>query len=193
MILLFDNYDSFTYNLKDYIEQCGEEVMVVQNDTHSVEDLLALNYDGVVLSPGPGRPEQSGVLLDFIEAIYTSTPILGICLGHQALALHFGLELIKAPYPMHGKVSVLNRTDHAIFEGMPHRFEVCRYHSLVVQEKQNDDIKVIARSEDGCIMAMAHKELPLIGVQYHPEAILTKHGLELIENWLKLLICNRNK
>jgi anthranilate synthase/aminodeoxychorismate synthase-like glutamine amidotransferase len=189
MILLFDNYDSFTYNLKDYIEQCGEEVLVVQNDSHSVEELLSLKFDAVVLSPGPGRPENSGILMEFIEQIYRTVPILGICLGHQALAMHFGAELIRAPYPMHGKVSVVETAAHQIFTGLPKRFEVCRYHSLVVNKKPNEHLRVIAYSEDGCIMAFEHQTLPIVGIQYHPEAILTKHGLEVIDNWLKLLIC----
>lgn len=189
MILLFDNYDSFTYNLKDYIEQCGEEVLVVQNDSHTVEQLLKLNYDAVVLSPGPGRPETSGVLLDFIDAVVNEKPILGICLGHQALGMYYGMGLEEAPYPMHGKVSVVHREEHELFGYIPKRFEVCRYHSLVVNDEHNEHLDVIARSDDGCVMALAHKELPVFGVQYHPEAILTKHGIELIDNWLKLLFC----
>lgn len=189
MVLLFDNYDSFTYNLKDYIEQCGEDTIVVQNDSMRVDELLKLDFDAVVLSPGPGRPEESGCLMEFIGAIYKDKPVLGICLGHQALAMHFGLNLELAPYPMHGKVSVIETKDHPIFEGLPRRFEVCRYHSLVVSDKPSAELDVIAYSEDGCIMALTHKRLPLVGIQYHPEAILTKHGIEVIENWLKLLIC----
>lgn len=188
MILLIDNYDSFTFNLKDYLERLGQEVHVVRNNEEFLlkDDLSEVK--GVVLSPGPGIPSESGYLMDFISKNWQNMPILGICLGHQALGIHFGGKLMRAPYPMHGKISVSEHSEHLMFDQIPHRFEVCRYHSLVIDpDEQMDDIEVTAQSDDHCIMALAHRKKPIWGVQYHPEAILTEYGMQLIDNWLKVV------
>lgn len=188
-ILLFDSYDSFTYNLKNYLEQAGAEVLVVMNDEKSMEEMMLLEIDGLVISPGPKKPEESGILMDVLAHFLTKIPILGVCLGHQALGLLHGFKLVKAPKPMHGKMSMvhLNPVSGSLFEGIPSSFKVCRYHSLVLEPELNTSISVTAKSDDGQIMALQHKQLPVYGVQYHPEAILTQYGQELIVNWLKVV------
>lgn len=182
-ILLFDSYDSFTYNLKDYLEQSGAEVIVIKNDTHTIEEILSLEFDGIVLSPGPETPEKAGALMEVIEKFYLAKPILGVCLGHQAIGVHFGVLLEQMEVPVHGKVSILSHTNHPLFSALPSSFEVCRYHSLVLTEFENEHLDVIALSDDHKVMALSHKHLPIWGVQFHPEAILTQHGLKMIENW----------
>lgn len=183
-ILLLDSYDSFTYNLKDYLEQCGAHVTVVMNDEMSLSELSSLSFDGVVLSPGPKRPEDSGILMEVINYYMEKCPILGVCLGHQAIGCHFGIELKKMEAPIHGKVSMIHTSDHPLFDGMPTSFEVCRYHSLSLPQFEKDDLQVIALSEDHQVMALAHRQLPVWGVQFHPEAILTQYGIKMIQNWL---------
>ncbi|TNE78338.1 MAG: aminodeoxychorismate/anthranilate synthase component II [Bacteroidetes bacterium] len=183
-ILLFDNYDSFTYNLRDYLEEGGAEVLVVRNDCESVDELLQRNFDAVVLSPGPARPEQSGVLMEFIEVIAKRYPILGVCLGFQALGLHFGAKLVKAPIPVHGKVSEIRLNQHAMFKGLGAEAQVCRYHSLVL-ESVPEELEITAQTESNLPMAFAHRSLPIWGYQFHPEAILTAKGKEMISLWLK--------
>ncbi|MFT5724081.1 MAG: anthranilate synthase/aminodeoxychorismate synthase-like glutamine amidotransferase [Bacteroidia bacterium] len=182
-ILLFDSYDSFTYNLKDYLEQCGAQVIVVKNDSHSIDELKAIDFDGIVLSPGPQTPEKSGNLMEVIDTFITTKPILGVCLGHQALGVYFGVPLAHLEVPMHGKVSILNGSTHSLFNGLPPSFEVCRYHSLVLPDFKNEQLEVIAVSDDNKVMAISHKQLPVWGVQFHPEAILTQYGLQMIANW----------
>ena len=184
-ILLLDSYDSFTYNLKDYVEQCGANVEVIQNDTHSLEEIKQLSFDGIILSPGPKTPEKSGILMDVIAAFIDHKPILGVCLGHQALGIHFGIPLKQMEFPMHGKVSILDvaNKSHDMFQHMPSRFEVCRYHSLVLEDFNHPDLAPIAYSDDHKVMALAHNTLPVWGVQFHPEAILTENGLQIVDNW----------
>lgn len=184
-ILLLDSYDSFTYNLKDYVEQCGAEVLVIQNDSHSLEEIGQLDFDGIILSPGPKTPEESGVLMEVLSAYVNEKPILGVCLGHQAIGLHFGINLHQMEFPIHGKVSILDvaKKDHAMFQNMPSRFEVCRYHSLVLEDFDHSEISPIAYSDDHKVMAIAHNSLPVWGVQFHPEAILTENGLQIVDNW----------
>ncbi len=186
-ILLFDSYDSFTYNLKDYLEQCGAHVIVVKNDDCEIQDLLALDFDGIVLSPGPETPEKAGNLMAVIDTFIESKPILGVCLGHQALGLYFGIPLVKMEVPVHGKVSILTHESHPLFEGLPNSFEVCRYHSLVLPEFENEHLEVTAMSDDHKVMALSHRTLPVWGVQFHPEAILTQHGLQMIKNWQEMV------
>lgn len=189
-ILLFDSYDSFTYNLKDYLEQCGAEVTVVKNDELSLDELKSKAFDGVVLSPGPQTPEKSGILLDVLSYYTGKLPILGICLGYQAIGISNGIPLQQLEAPMHGKVSIIHTQNDDIFEGIPPSFEVCRYHSLFLPEFEHNDLKIIALSDDHRVMAIAHKRLPIWGLQFHPEAILTQFGIKMIQNWLNTVKLN---
>ncbi len=182
-ILLYDNYDSFTYNLLDYLGQCGARCTVIRNDEKTTEEILEMQADGIVLSPGPGRPSASGGLMDLLQYIPEHLPVLGICLGHQALGEHYGAKLVKAARPMHGKTSAVLHTGHAMYEQIPTRFEVMRYHSLALEELPAE-LEATAVSDDGTLMSLAHKKLPRWGVQYHPESILSEYGLTLIHNWL---------
>ena len=185
-ILLIDNYDSFTYNLVDYIQQFDAKCDVLMNDDKSILTINPNKYDGVVLSPGPGDPKNSGFLMSFIEQYYEKLPILGVCLGHQALGEFLGMKLVKALKPMHGKVSSIQHMEKEVFQGINNPVEVCRYHSLVLI-KPTEDVVVTAQSSEQEMMAFKHKALPLYGVQFHPEAILTKNGLKMMQNWLSTL------
>lgn len=185
MLVLIDNYDSFTYNLKDYFEQLGVEIEVVRNDQISVDQIAA--YDGIIISPGPGTPDKAGICLDVIAQYAGKLPIFGVCLGMQAIAQHYGAKLVRAPYPMHGKVSELEVEPHSLFSGLEGKIEVCRYHSLMVEDVDSTELKVIARSEIGEVMAVAHPQLPVWGVQFHPEAILSPFGKRMLANWIKSL------
>lgn len=188
MLLLLDNYDSFTYNLKDYLEQLGEVCYVVRNDELTVEALKKISFDAIVISPGPQKPADAGILNDVIREFHTTHPILGICLGHQALGEFFGARLVKASMPMHGKISQVFHTGNGLFHGLPSPFAACRYHSLVLEKwDTNLPIEPVAYTATGQVMALKHTVLPLWGVQFHPEAILTDFGLQLLENWLALL------
>jgi anthranilate synthase/aminodeoxychorismate synthase-like glutamine amidotransferase len=186
MILLYDNYDSFTYNLYDYLQQNGADCMVIRNDERSVEDIEQLNISGIVLSPGPCRPADSGNMMQVIEKFHHKVPLLGICLGHQAIGEFFGAKLVKADQPMHGKTSLISHTGHAMFADIPEQFEVMRYHSLVLKNIPVP-LQITAQSSDQEVMALAHRELPVWGMQFHPESILTEFGLILINNWLELI------
>lgn len=184
MILLLDNFDSFTFNLVDYLNQCGETCEVIQNDV-PLKNYQHKEFDAVVLSPGPQQPEKAGTLLEVIAHYHQQKPMLGICLGHQALGLYFGHELQHAHKPMHGKVRSVYRTkEDLLFEGFPDSWEVVRYHSLVLQENPESPYEALAWSEEEEIMASRHNSLPIKGVQFHPEAYLTAHGLPLIRNWV---------
>ena len=185
MILLLDNYDSFTYNLKDYFEQLGQELIVRRNDKISLAEIAELAPEGIVLSPGPGQPQQAGITMDLIAKEVDRTPLFGVCLGMQAIALHFGAKIERAAYPMHGKVSQISCIDHPLFNGLNKQQEVCRYHSLEVVQVNTQEIQVIASSDIGEVMAIAHRTRPVWGVQFHPEAILTQFGMEMLGNWLK--------
>ncbi|MCB9262139.1 MAG: aminodeoxychorismate/anthranilate synthase component II [Flavobacteriales bacterium] len=186
-VLLFDSYDSFTYNLKDYLEQCGASVFVIRNDEMPLEKLVLHNFDGIVISPGPQTPEKSGILMEVLDYFYNKKPILGICLGHQAIGIYGGMNLVKMDEPVHGKVSFIKTKKHPMFEGISQELEVCRYHSLVLENKQTEHLEITAETIDHKIMALAHKTLPVWGLQFHPEAILTQYGLKMIQNWLRLL------
>ena len=186
-ILLLDNYDSFTYNLYDYLLQTGAGCTVVRNDA---PDLLAFephDFDAVVLSPGPKRPEQAGLMPNLVAAWYDRLPMLGICLGHQALGAFFGARIVKAPQPMHGKTSPVWHSGHRLFSGIPSPFTAMRYHSLIVDSLDHTPLDVIANTADGTIMALAHRRLPLLGVQFHPESILTDLGMQILSNWVHWL------
>lgn len=182
MILVLDNFDSFTYNLVDYFAQLGIDCSIYRNDS-SLADIKKEQFKGIVLSPGPGTPSTSGIMMEVLREYYNELPILGICLGHQALGEFFGAKLVKAQVPMHGKVSEIICTQDSIFNNLPDKFNVVRYHSLLINEVPKT-FKVLAYSEKGEIMALKHLSLPLYGFQFHPEAILTEYGMELLKNWL---------
>jgi len=183
-ILLVDNYDSFTYNLYDYFCQLGAICTVIRNDEYPIHAIQQMTFDGLVLSPGPKTPREAGLLMQLIEVYHRTTPILGICLGHQGIAEFFGAKLVKAILPMHGKTSMIQHTGHSLFQNIPTSFEVMRYHSLIIEGIENTNLNVIATTKTHEIMAIAHEELPLVGVQFHPESILTEYGLQLLNNWL---------
>ena len=190
MLLLIDNYDSFTYNLVHYLQELDQEVVVVANDKITVAEAAALQPSHIVISPGPGRPEQAGVTMPLIQAFYRDIPILGVCLGHQAIAAVFGAEIISAPQIMHGKTSKINHAGEGIFLNMPKPFTAMRYHSLVVElASLSADFLVTAWTEQSAgepaaIMAIQHKKFPLAGVQFHPESIATEAGHQLLKNFL---------
>ncbi len=185
-ILLLDNYDSFTYNLYDYLLQTGADCRVVRNDALTLDTFGELDVDAVVLSPGPKRPSDAGVMPDLIRRYHRDIPILGVCLGHQALGEFFGARLIRAELPMHGKTTPVQHTGHPLFEGIPEQFTAMRYHSLLLESLDGTPLDCIARTAAGEIMALAHRDLPLTGVQFHPESILTDYGLQMLKNWIKI-------
>lgn len=186
MILLVDNFDSFTYNLVDYFEQLGETCYIVRNDVDP-ESLPKINFTKIVLSPGPGTPDQAGYLMDYIKFFESKLPILGICLGHQALAQYYGATVEKALKPMHGKLSLIYKSkEHPIFNDLPNQWNVVRYHSLVVKNYLNSHLIPLAQTEEEELMIFEHKELPICGIQYHPEAVLTEFGIEILGNWSKI-------
>jgi anthranilate synthase/aminodeoxychorismate synthase-like glutamine amidotransferase len=185
MILLIDNYDSFTYNLYDYFVRLGEQVLVVKNDELDEVSVLDMNFDRLVISPGPNTPDTSGNLMKIVHVLHDKLPILGICLGHQALGQYFGAELHHADRPMHGKVSRIVHNGKGIYEGLPESIQVCRYHSLILKHLDRTELEETSRTADGSCMGFTHRHLPVTGMQFHPEAILTEFGLDMLKNWLK--------
>jgi anthranilate synthase/aminodeoxychorismate synthase-like glutamine amidotransferase len=187
MLLLIDNYDSFTYNLVDYFRQLGEEVSVVKNDQVDGTSIWNHNFNKVVISPGPNTPDESGNLMQVIESIYNKFPILGICLGHQALGQFFGASLGLAEKPMHGKVSQIRHDKDDIYKNLPDPLTVCRYHSLILKDLEKTGLIITAQTDKGECMSFKHATMPLTGIQYHPEAILTEKGLQILRNWLDII------
>jgi anthranilate synthase/aminodeoxychorismate synthase-like glutamine amidotransferase len=186
VILMIDNYDSFTYNLVQMLSAAGARVEVVRNDVMSVKALLARGPEGIVLSPGPGRPEDAGVCLELLRR-KAPVPLLGVCLGHQALGLAFGATVDRAPRLMHGKTSPVRHQDVGVFAGLPNPFEATRYHSLEVREGTLPrELEPLAWADDGTLMGMRHRELPYWGVQFHPESVLTASGPHLLGNFLEI-------
>jgi anthranilate synthase/aminodeoxychorismate synthase-like glutamine amidotransferase len=186
VILMVDNYDSFTYNLVQMLAAAGAEIEVLRNDAESAETMLAREPAGIVLSPGPGRPEDAGVCLDLIRR-RPAVPLLGVCLGHQALGVAFGATVDRAPRLMHGKTSPVRHRDVGVFSGLPNPFEATRYHSLEVKEGSLPaELEPLAWADDGTLMGMRHRELPYWGVQFHPESVLTGAGPHLLANFLDL-------
>lgn len=184
MWILLDNYDSFTYILHDYLLQTGNECVVYRNDELTVEELISLDPERLIISPGPETPLQAGITLEAIEYFYDKIPILGVCLGHQALGMFFGGKLIHIPYPMHGKTSPVVHNDHELFKGITTPCEVMRYHSLAIELPENTGLEILATStDDNIIMAMKHERYPCIGIQFHPESIGTGCGLQMLHNW----------
>ena len=188
MILVIDNYDSFTFNLVHYLLELGAQTHVVRNDALSVAEAMAMQPQAILLSPGPCTPNEAGICLDLIAAAADARlPLFGVCLGHQSLGQAFGGTVLRAPQVMHGKTSPMTHDGTGVFSGLPSPFNATRYHSLIVAEADLPDCLVVnARSPDGLIMGMRHRELPLHGVQFHPESIATEHGHALIANFLRL-------
>ncbi len=188
MLLVIDNYDSFTYNLVHFIGDVGGRCIVRRNDQISVDEALALKPAGIVLSPGPCTPNEAGICLDLIAAsAKAQMPLFGVCLGHQAIGQSFGGKVVRAPVPMHGKLSEVTNTGKGVFEDVPSPFSATRYHSLIVErDSLPDSLEITARLPDGIIMGMRHKTLPIHGVQFHPESIASQHGHKILENFLKI-------
>jgi anthranilate synthase component II len=187
-LLLIDNYDSFTYNLYQYLCELGADVTVIRNDALTVDDVEQIDPDGIVLSPGPGRPEDAGVCIPVIARFVGQKPILGVCLGHQAIAAAYGARIVSAPELLHGKTSFIHHDGTGLYEGMKPAFEAVRYHSLVADRKTlPDSLLVDAETADGVVMGLRHREEPLFGVQFHPESILTDGGKILLQNFLDVV------
>jgi anthranilate synthase component 2 len=187
MLLLIDNYDSFTYNLVHYLGELGAETVVRRNDSVSADEALAMHPDAIVLSPGPCDPDRAGICLELVEKAIGVVPILGVCLGHQTIGQVFGGRIIRARAPMHGKPSAIHHQGTGLFQDLPDRFTAVRYHSLVVDpDRIPDDLIVTAKTDDGIIMGLAHRKHPIYGVQFHPESIDTEFGHRLLENFLDL-------
>jgi anthranilate synthase component II len=186
MVLVLDNYDSFTYNLVQYLGELGAEVRVVRNDAENVEQIVSSKPSCIVISPGPGRPEDAGITMEVIRQLGEDTPILGVCLGHQAIGAVFGGAVVRAPVPMHGKTSTIEHNGRGVFSGLTAPFLASRYHSLVVSDDNfPGDLEVTARTQgDGIIMGLRHRRWPVHGVQFHPESILTGEGRHLLRNFL---------
>ncbi|SNB61174.1 anthranilate synthase, component II [Arboricoccus pini] len=188
MLLLIDNYDSFTWNLYHYLGELGGEVEVQRNDQLTVQEALARRPSAIVVSPGPCDPDRAGISLPLIRAAIGRCPILGVCLGHQAIAQAFGASIVRAPLPMHGKISQIEHDSTGLFKGLPSPIEATRYHSLCAAPATiPDELVVNARSQDGVIMGLRHKSLPIHGVQFHPESIETHQGKALLRNFIALL------
>jgi anthranilate synthase component 2 len=186
MFLLIDNYDSFTYNLWHYLGELGAEVAVKRNDALSVDEALALRPQGIVISPGPSDPDRAGICLDLVRRA-GPVPVLGVCLGHQAIGQAFGGAVTRAPVPMHGKVSAIKHNGMGVFAGLPNPLAATRYHSLIVDRASlPSSLAVTAETEDGLVMGLAHRERPVFGVQFHPESIASEGGHDLLRNFLRL-------
>jgi anthranilate synthase/aminodeoxychorismate synthase-like glutamine amidotransferase len=184
-VLVIDNYDSFVYNLVQYLGELGAEPVVQRNDAIALGELPAIDPDGVLISPGPGRPEDAGISVPLVTAVAGHVPILGVCLGHQCIAQAFGGAVVRAPVLMHGKTSMIHHDGRGVLAGLADPFQATRYHSLVVSpENLPDPLLVTATSEDGTVMGVRHRALPVEGVQFHPESILTDNGHRLLSNWL---------
>lgn len=188
MLLVIDNFDSFTYNLVQYFGRLGIEQRVYRNNALTVDEALALKPSSVLISPGPCTPTEAGISLDVIGAFSSrGVPVLGVCLGHQGIGQYFGGKVIRAPYLMHGKTSEVRHNGAGLFEGMPNPFTVARYHSLIVERDTLPDcLEITAETDDGLIMGLRHKTLPVHGVQFHPESFATDGGIRILENFLKV-------
>ena len=186
MVLVIDNYDSFTYNLVQLLGGMAGEVVVRRNDGISLQEIGAMAPERIVISPGPGRPEDAGITVSLIKSFSPSIPILGVCLGHQAIGVAFGGKVVHAPVLMHGRTSMISHNGTSLFTGVSNPFTATRYHSLVVsREGLPGVLEVTAESDDGVIMAVQHRSLPTVGVQFHPESILTEEGARIMRNWME--------
>jgi anthranilate synthase/aminodeoxychorismate synthase-like glutamine amidotransferase len=186
MILMIDNYDSFTFNIVQYLGQMGEDVRVYRNDKITIDEIKKLKPQAIFLSPGPCSPREAGITVDVVREFHTTVPIMGICLGHQSIGYAFGGEVVRADRIMHGKISPINHDGKTIFAGLPNPFTAGRYHSLLVRpETLPDCLEVSARTAEGEIMGLRHKQYPVEGIQFHPESVLTPQGKRIIRNFLK--------
>jgi anthranilate synthase component 2 len=187
MLILIDNYDSFTYNLVHFLGELGAQSVVIRNDKVTAEEVIAEKPKAIVLSPGPCTPNEAGVCLDLIAKAGATIPLLGVCLGHQSIGQSYGGKVIRAPVPMHGKLSRIRHTGQGLFKGLPQDFEITRYHSLIVERASLPDcLEVTAETDDGLIMGLQHKSHRVHGVQFHPESIASEHGHALLANFLEL-------
>ena len=184
MLIVIDNYDSFTYNLVQYLGELGQEIKVFRNDQVTLDEIRELNPDHIVISPGPGDPNDGGISLDVLREFGPTIPIFGVCLGHQCIGQAYGGKVTRAPRLMHGKVSKVYHNGDGVFSGVPSPFNATRYHSLIVEEPIPDDLEVTAFTSQGEVMGVRHKEYPTVGVQFHPESILTEHGKRILQNFL---------
>ena len=185
MILLIDNYDSFVHNIARYVGELGRERRVVRNDAIDVDDIAAEMPEAIILSPGPGTPDDAGVSLDVVRRLGERVPILGVCLGHQCIGQVYGGTVRRAQRPVHGKISRISHDDHGVFAGLPNPLRVGRYHSLVVDIEAATGLEATAYTDEGEVMALAHRWYPVVGVQFHPESVLTEHGHDLLKNFLR--------
>ena len=187
MFLLLDNYDSFTYNLRHYLGELGAEVEVRRNDAVSADEALSLGAEGIVISPGPCDPDRAGICLEVVEKAAGRRPVLGVCLGHQCIGQAFGAKVVRAPKPMHGKISEITHNATGVLAAIPSPFKATRYHSLTLEPGSLPDcLEITAESDDGVIQGIAHRDLPFHGVQFHPESIASEHGHQLIQNFLDI-------
>ncbi|MBU3182233.1 anthranilate synthase component II [Clostridium psychrophilum] len=190
MILIIDNYDSFTYNLYQYVGELYKDVKVLRNDKFTIEGLKKLPLEGIIISPGPGRPENAGLSVEVIKAFEGAIPIMGICLGHQTIGYAYGGKIIKAPEIMHGKTSIINHNEKGLFSGLKDNLKIMRYHSLIVEKfSLPKSLEITAQTKDGLIMAIKHKDFQIYGLQFHPESIFSEGGKEIIKNFVEV-ICN---
>ena len=188
MILLIDNFDSFAHNLARYLRRLGQETHVVRNDVIDEGKIRHMAPQAIVLSPGPGTPESAGDTLELVRTLHTEYPMLGVCLGHQTIAAALGAKVVRADQPMHGRTSTIQHDNSQLFEAIPSPFRACRYHSLVVEpDTVPPELQTTATTPEGTIMALEHRALPVVGVQFHPESILTSHGYRLLANFLRLV------
>ena len=187
MFILIDNYDSFTYNLFHYLGELGARLEVHRNDKISVDEVMAKHPQGIILSPGPCDPDKAGICMDLIQAAAGRVPVFGVCLGHQAIGQVFGGDVVRAPKPMHGKLSKVHHTGAGVFRDVPNDFNATRYHSLTVEPESfpKAELEITAQSEDGVIQGLQHKTLPIFGVQFHPESIASEHGHKILANFLQ--------
>ena len=186
-VTLIDNYDSFTFNLVHYLGELGAEVTVWRNDEIGVAETLADEPDAIVLSPGPCTPNEAGICLDLVREASGTTPILGVCLGHQAIGQAFGGDVVRAPAPLHGKVSTISHNSRGLFRGLNGPFQATRYHSLIIERSTAPaDLEVSAETDDGLIMAIEHRDRPVYGVQFHPESIASENGKQILQNFLDM-------
>ena len=187
-ILMIDNYDSFTYNLVQYLGSLGAEVIVKRNDEITLEEVKEIEPEGIVISPGPCTPKEAGISVPLIKRYYKDYPILGVCLGHQSIGYAFGGKIVRAKRLMHGKISQIYHIGEGVFEGIPSPFSAVRYHSLVIEKESLPEVlKITAWSEDDEIMGIQHKEYPVFGVQFHPESVLSEHGMDILKNFLRIV------
>ncbi|MBX4260140.1 aminodeoxychorismate/anthranilate synthase component II [Clostridium estertheticum] len=188
MILIIDNYDSFTYNLYQYVGELYKDVKVLRNDEFTIKELKKLPIEGIIISPGPGRPENAGLSVEVIKAFEGIVPIIGICLGHQAIGYAYGSKIIKAPKIMHGKTSIISHNRKGLFNGLKDNLKIMRYHSLIVEKSTlSKDLEITAQTKDGLIMAIKHNNFQTYGLQFHPESIFSEGGKEIIKNFVEVI------